>query len=113
MNCGMRFHMDLKIILIVALIDGKISTAARDDEYFHVGRMIATSIVHGGPGPRFLSEMLYNHLTGKPMVDVEARIEDITDDTMRASLLEVCGQINKPHKNLFNYQSIVYLNLSS
>lgn len=63
--------------------------ASRDDEYFHVGRMIATSIVHGGPGPRFLSEMLYDHLTGKSTVDVEARIEDITDDTMRASLLEI------------------------
>ncbi|XP_051809340.1 uncharacterized protein LOC127535413 isoform X2 [Acanthochromis polyacanthus] len=37
--------------------------AARDDEYFYVGRMIATSIVHGGPGPKFLSEMLYDHLT--------------------------------------------------
>ncbi|XP_055009244.1 G2/M phase-specific E3 ubiquitin-protein ligase-like isoform X1 [Boleophthalmus pectinirostris] len=63
--------------------------AARDDEYFHVGRMIATSIVHGGPGPRFLSEMLYDHLTGKSTADFEARIEDITDDTMRASLLEI------------------------
>ncbi|XP_059183628.1 G2/M phase-specific E3 ubiquitin-protein ligase-like isoform X2 [Centropristis striata] len=63
--------------------------AARDDEYFHVGRMIATSIVHGGPGPRFLSELLYDNLTGKSTVDVEARIEDITDDTMRASLLEI------------------------
>lgn len=96
----MHFHVDLKLILIVALMDGKISTAARDDEYFHVGRMIATSIVHGGPGPRFLSEMLYNHLTGKSTIDVEARIEDITDDTMRASLLEVCCQINKAHKVL-------------
>ncbi|XP_055007291.1 G2/M phase-specific E3 ubiquitin-protein ligase-like [Boleophthalmus pectinirostris] len=51
--------------------------------------MIATSIVHGGPGPRFLSEMLYDHLTGKSTADFEARIEDITDDTMRASLLEI------------------------
>lgn len=79
-------------------MDNKISTAARDDEYFHAGRMIATSIVHGGPGPRYLSEMLYHHLTGKSTVDVEARIEDITDDTMRASLLEVCLQINKAYK---------------
>lgn len=34
----------------------KIYTAAKDDEYFLAGRMIATSIIHGGPGPRFLSE---------------------------------------------------------
>ncbi|KAI9531282.1 hypothetical protein NQZ68_000780 [Dissostichus eleginoides] len=51
--------------------------------------MIATSIVHGGPGPRFLSETLYQHLTGMKNTNVEAIIEDITDDTMRASLLEI------------------------
>ncbi|KAF3842293.1 hypothetical protein F7725_024244, partial [Dissostichus mawsoni] len=63
------------------------NTAAKDDEYFHAGRMIATSIVHGGPGPRFLSETLYQHLTGMKNTNIEAIIEDITDDTMRASLL--------------------------
>ncbi|XP_034082488.1 G2/M phase-specific E3 ubiquitin-protein ligase-like [Gymnodraco acuticeps] len=65
------------------------NAAAKDDEYFHAGRMIATSIVHGGPGPRFLSETLYQHLTGMKNTNIEAIIEDITDDTMRASLLEI------------------------
>ncbi|XP_034062188.1 G2/M phase-specific E3 ubiquitin-protein ligase-like [Gymnodraco acuticeps] len=65
------------------------NAAAKDDEYFHAGRMIATSIVHGGPGPRFLSETLYQHLTGMKNTNIEAIIEDITDDTMRASLLEL------------------------
>ncbi|KAJ4929145.1 hypothetical protein JOQ06_004764 [Pogonophryne albipinna] len=65
------------------------NAAAKDEEYFHAGRMIATSIVHGGPGPRFLSETLYQHLTGMKNTNIEAIIEDITDDTMRASLLEI------------------------
>lgn len=63
------------------------TTAAREDEYLLAGRMIAVSIVHGGPGPRFLSDMLYNHLTGR--VDINGTVEDITDETMKAALLEV------------------------
>lgn len=66
----------------------KICTAAKNDEYFLVGRMIATSVVHGGPGPQFLSEKFYQHLTGTS-TNTEGKIEDITDNTMRASLIEV------------------------
>ncbi|XP_048010428.1 uncharacterized protein LOC125244380 [Megalobrama amblycephala] len=62
------------------------NAAARDDDYFLAGRMIAVSIVHGGPGPRFLSEMLYDHLTGR--TDINGTVEDITDETMKAALLE-------------------------
>ena len=58
--------------------------------------MIATSIVHGGPGPRFLS-IFYQHLTGGTITDIEAKIEDVTDDAMRASLLEVGWRIYKAH----------------
>lgn len=53
--------------------------------------MIAVSIVHGGPGPRFLSEMLYDHLTGR--TDINGTVEDITDETMKAALLEVHSTI--------------------
>lgn len=49
--------------------------------------MIAVSIVHGGPGPRFLSEMLYNNLTGR--IDFDGTIEDVTDEIMKTALLEV------------------------
>lgn len=57
--------------------------------------MIATSLVHGGPGPRSQSEILDNHLTGKSATCDKATVEDITDDSMRASLIEVCDQISK------------------
>ena len=66
--------------------------------------MIATSIVHGGPGPRFLSEIFYQHLTGGTITDIEAKIEDVTDDTMRAALLEVGWRkvhfISRSHYNI-------------
>lgn len=49
--------------------------------------MIATSLVHGGPGPAFL----YQHLIGTTKSDVvEVTIEDVTDEATKAFLLEVC-----------------------
>lgn len=60
--------------------------------------------VHGGPGPRFLSEMLDQHLTGRTNSDIEAKMEDINDDTMRASLLEVSWHIDGAHVVPSQYQ---------
>lgn len=53
--------------------------------------MIATSLVHGGPGPAFLSKTLYQHLIGTTKSDVvEVTIEDVADEATKAFLLEVC-----------------------
>lgn len=62
--------------------------AAEGDEYFHVGRMVAVSIVHGGPGPRCFSPSFYQYLVGK-VKTIEAPIEDIPDTEVRNVLLEV------------------------
>uniref|UniRef100_UPI0037E860EC G2/M phase-specific E3 ubiquitin-protein ligase n=1 Tax=Semicossyphus pulcher TaxID=241346 RepID=UPI0037E860EC len=64
------------------------SKAAEDDEYFHIGRMIAVSIVHGGPGPRCLSPNFFLYLIGK-VKTIEAPIEDIPDDEVKKALLEI------------------------
>lgn len=70
----------------------EISVKFTDDE----GRA-EDGLDNGGPkrefltllmNPRFLSEMLYQHLTGRANTAIVANIEDITDDTMKASLLE-------------------------
>ncbi|XP_056091518.1 G2/M phase-specific E3 ubiquitin-protein ligase-like [Rhinichthys klamathensis goyatoka] len=74
------------------------SAAAREDEYFLAGQMIAVSIVHGGPGPRFLSDMLYNHLTGR--TDINGTVEDITDETMKAALLEISSAASLDELNM-------------
>ncbi|KAM4587352.1 G2/M phase-specific E3 ubiquitin-protein ligase-like [Odontesthes bonariensis] len=50
------------------------SKAAKDDEYFLAGKMIATSIVHGGPGPRFLAETFYQFLTGTT-TDIDPKLK--------------------------------------
>lgn len=60
--------------------------------------MIAVSVVHGGPGPNFLSEDLVHYLAGqtsfKPTVNL------ITDAEIRKALHEVriaCGRAEFTH----------------
>ncbi|KAI7794731.1 putative G2/M phase-specific E3 ubiquitin-protein ligase-like [Triplophysa rosa] len=62
--------------------------AAEDNEYFHIGRMIAVSIVHGGPGLCCLSPNFFLYLIGKEK-KTEATIEDIPDDEVKKALLEI------------------------
>lgn len=62
-------------------------TAIREDEYFLAGKMIGVSIVHGGPGPHFLSKDLVNHIVGQP--SFSASLEDVTDEGVVKVLREV------------------------
>ncbi|KAI2645997.1 G2/M phase-specific E3 ubiquitin-protein ligase [Labeo rohita] len=65
-----------------------------DNEYFHIGRMIAVSIVHGSPGPCCLSPNFFLYLIGK-VKTLEAPIEDIPDDEVKRGLLETLEDIKK------------------
>jgi len=62
-------------------------TAVREDEYFLARKMIAVSILHGGPGPHFLSKDLVNHIVGQP--SFSATLEDVTDEGVVKVLREV------------------------
>lgn len=62
-------------------------TAARQDEYFLAGKMIAVSIVHGGPAPHFLSKNLVNHITGNQ--SFSATVEDVQDEEITKILHQV------------------------
>lgn len=62
-------------------------TAVREDEYFLAGKMIAVSIVHGGPGPHFLSKDLVNHIVDQPTFS--ATLKDVTDEGIVKVLQEV------------------------
>ncbi|XP_078418992.1 G2/M phase-specific E3 ubiquitin-protein ligase isoform X2 [Cetorhinus maximus] len=53
------------------------SRALRWDWYYEAGRMIAISIVHGGPSPNFFSTTLFNCLAYGPEV-TEPTMEDVT-----------------------------------
>ncbi|CAI5657622.1 unnamed protein product [Oreochromis niloticus] len=60
---------------------------ARQDEYFLAGKMIAVSIVHGGPAPHFLSKNLVNHITGNQ--SFSATVEDVQDEEITKILHQV------------------------
>ncbi|KAK0148157.1 G2/M phase-specific E3 ubiquitin-protein ligase [Merluccius polli] len=62
-------------------------TAVREDEYYLAGKMIAVSIVHGGPGPHFLSEDLVHYLAGQP--SFKATVSSITDEEIGKALQEI------------------------
>lgn len=62
-------------------------TAVRKDEYYLAGKMIAVSVVHGGPGPHFLSEDLVHYLVGQP--SFKSTVDLITDEEIGKALQEV------------------------
>ena len=62
-------------------------TAVREDEYYLAGKMIAVSIIHGGPAPHFLSKDLVNHIIGKP--SFSATVEDVNDEEIGRALHQV------------------------
>ncbi|CAI5684391.1 unnamed protein product [Oreochromis niloticus] len=63
------------------------SKAGDENEYFYIGRMIAVSIVHGGPGPHCLSPNFFMYLVGKDKT-FEAPIDDIPDEEIKKALLQ-------------------------
>lgn len=62
-------------------------TAVREDEYYLAGKMIAVSVVHGGPGPHFLSKDLVHYLAGQP--SFKAPVNLITDEEIGKALPDV------------------------
>ena len=76
--------------------------AVREDEYFMAGKMIAVSVVHGGPGPHFLSEDLVHYLAGQP--SFKSTVNLITD----SRLSETCGCCGRKERNRGRLPPVVY-----
>nr|XP_055025012.1 G2/M phase-specific E3 ubiquitin-protein ligase-like isoform X2 [Misgurnus anguillicaudatus] len=69
------------------VFEDSVDTAVREDEYFLAGKMIAVSVVHGGPGPHFLSEDFVHFLAGQP--SFKATVNLITDEEIGQALREI------------------------
>ncbi|XP_062862578.1 G2/M phase-specific E3 ubiquitin-protein ligase-like [Trichomycterus rosablanca] len=63
------------------------STAIREDEYILAGKMIAVSIIHGGPGPNFLSKDLVSYISGQS--SFTSTIGDISDEEIGKVLQQI------------------------
>lgn len=59
----------------------------REDEYFLAGKMMAVSVVHGGPGPHFLSKDLVHYLAGQS--SFQPTLHSINDGEIQKVLREV------------------------
>ena len=58
------------------------TTALQNELYLCMGKMIALSIVHGGPGPSFFAGCVVDYIFNG-LGSVSARIEDIPDASIK------------------------------
>ncbi|XP_039460019.1 G2/M phase-specific E3 ubiquitin-protein ligase-like [Oreochromis aureus] len=83
------------------------SRAAMEDKYFLAGKMIAVSIVNGGPPPHFLSKNLVNRMIGDPFFS--ATIEDVKDEEMGKVLHQVLeAESDEVLQNLILQNSTIF-----
>uniref|UniRef100_A0A4X2JPI0 G2/M-phase specific E3 ubiquitin protein ligase n=1 Tax=Vombatus ursinus TaxID=29139 RepID=A0A4X2JPI0_VOMUR len=77
------------------------SEALKENLYFEAGRMIAISLVHGGPPPFLFSKTLFNCLVCGPE-NVEPTLEDVEDSNMMQIITKI-----KSSKTLTHLRSAI------
>lgn len=65
--------------------------ASADRLYYDVGRLIAVSLVHGGPAPKFFSKVLFHAIAKDTGSKISASINDIADGDMKSEIQQVCS----------------------
>ena len=61
----------------------------QDELYLYVGRMIALSILHGGPGPVFFAPVIVDYLFGG-ISAVKPSVDDVPDEDLQLKIRKVC-----------------------
>ncbi|XP_038612475.1 G2/M phase-specific E3 ubiquitin-protein ligase [Tachyglossus aculeatus] len=64
------------------------SEALKENYYYEAGRMIAISLVHGGPSPGFFSKTLFNCLVHGPE-NVQPTVEDVADIDVAQTIMRI------------------------
>ncbi|XP_019407474.1 PREDICTED: G2/M phase-specific E3 ubiquitin-protein ligase [Crocodylus porosus] len=77
------------------------SQALKENLYYEAGKMIAVSLVHGGPAPGFFSKTLFNCLVYGPE-NVKPTVEDVTDVDVAQTIKMI-----KSSKTLANLKSTI------
>ena len=62
--------------------------ALQEEMYICMGKMIALSVVHGGPGPSFFTESVVAYLFCA-LSGVTAKVDDVPDTSIRDQLKKV------------------------
>ncbi|XP_041070754.1 G2/M phase-specific E3 ubiquitin-protein ligase isoform X2 [Carcharodon carcharias] len=87
------------------------SRALRWDWYYEAGRMIAISIVHGGPSPNFFSTTLFNCLAYGPEV-TEPNMEDVTHFEVTQKIKKIKESSNLEELKLSVNENADYLSVA-
>jgi len=61
-----------------------------NDTYRTMGRLVAMSLLQGGPGPLWMSEAAYRYWVGLPIADDMLQVQHVTDEAMRLRIAAVC-----------------------
>lgn len=76
--------------------------ALKENLYFEAGKMIAVSLVHGGPSPGFFSKILFNCLVYGPE-NVKPNLDDVTDIDVAQTIKKI-----KYSSSLSSLQSTIH-----
>lgn len=63
-------------------------TAIKENLYYEAGKMLAISLVHGGPSPGFFSKTLFNCLVYGPE-NTQPILDDVSDFHMAQIIIRV------------------------
>lgn len=76
--------------------------SAQDELYLYVGRMIALSILQGGPGPVFFAPVIVDYIFGG-ISAVKPSVDDVPDEELQLKIRKVhCAVVQKrPSCNCF------------
>ncbi len=57
--------------------------------FYHVGQMIAVSLVHGGPSPSFFSDTVADYIANG-MTGLKPSVSSVPDPEMQSKIAKVC-----------------------
>ncbi|XP_055496646.1 G2/M phase-specific E3 ubiquitin-protein ligase isoform X2 [Leucoraja erinacea] len=87
------------------------SQALRLDWYYEAGRMIALSLVHGGPWPNFLSKTLFNCLAYGPDI-TEPTMEDVASFEVAQKVMKIKESSTLEELKQFVNENAEYLSIA-
>lgn len=78
----------------------------QDELYLYIGKIIALSILHGGPGPVFFSSVIVDYLFGG-MSAVKPCVDDVPGESLQSKIKKVDLEA------MVNYVVVIYCTRSN
>ena len=75
--------------IVIVELQNVVQLTSQDELFLMVGKMIALSILHGGPGPVFFARCVIDYMFGG-IANVSACIQDIPHLQIQSLIQRVC-----------------------